>query len=425
MKTPTLVLTAILTLLSASARAQFCSLGETVRHIVICKPSISMAECRDEAQKVGCSVVREVPLIHAVVVRVPATRMFALTAKLRTAPKVERIDEDRKVRWVRNLPSFDPASPDLSDLTKKLKQLPALPAAAKGPQIPWGVQRVGAPLAWARTQGDGAAVAVIDTGIDATHPDLAGQVVGGVNVTDPARPDAWADDEGHGTHVAGTIAGKGLNGGLAGVAPRAKLYAVKVLDKDGNGNYSDVIAGIQWAMDHGIKIANMSLGADEGSEPLHRAVQAALAKGLLIVAAAGNTGGSVGYPGAYPETVAVAAADSSDHVAPFSSRGPEVTYIAPGVDILSTKMGGGSLTLSGTSMASPHVAGMAALAYAAGVRGPAALRSVLDRSSRPIAGLTPDLEGHGMPIGSDMLAGLPHRTDGIGGGPTLAMASAR
>lgn len=425
MKTPTLVLTAILTLLSVAARAQFCPMGETARHIVICKAGISMAECRDEAQKVGCSVVREMPLIHAVVVKVPLARVFTLTAKLHAAPKVERIDEDRKVRWVRNLPSFDPASPDLSDLTKKLKQLPALPAAAKGPQIPWGVQRVGAPLAWARTQGDGAAVAVIDTGIDATHPDLAGQVAGGVNVTDPAHPDSWADDEGHGTHVAGTIAGKGAEGGLAGVAPRAKLYAVKVLDKDGNGNYSDVIAGIEWAMDHGIKIANMSLGADEGSEPLHRAVQAALQKGMLIVAAAGNTGGAVGYPGAYPETVAVSAADSSDHVAPFSSRGPEVSYIAPGVDILSTKMGGGTLTLSGTSMASPHVAGMAALAYAAGVRGPAALRASLDRSSRPIAGLTPDVEGRGMPQGSDMLAGLPPRTDGVGRGPTFAMASAR
>ena len=424
MKTPTPILALILTLLSVSARAQFCPMGETERRIVICKASVSMAECRDEAQKVGCSVVREVPLIHAVVVKVPASRVFTLSAKLQKQPKVEGIHEDRKVRWVRTLPSFDTSAGDVAELLKKTRQLPALPAA-KGPEIPWGVQRVGAPQAWARTQGEGAEVAVIDTGIDAAHPDLAGQVAGGVNITDPQHPDAWADDEGHGTHVAGTIAGKGANGGLAGVAPRAKLYAVKVLDKDGNGNYSDVIAGIQWAMDHGIKIANMSLGADEGSEPLHRAVQAALAKGMLIVAAAGNTGGSVGYPGAYPETVAVAAADSSDHVAPFSSRGPEVTYIAPGVDILSTKMGGGTLTLSGTSMASPHVAGMAALAYAAGVRGPANLRAVLDRSSRPIAGLTPDLEGHGMPQGNDMVAGLPMRTDGVGGGPTLAMASAR
>jgi len=405
-----------LVLLSAvPARAQFCPLGETERRIVTCKAGITMAECRDEAQKVGCSVVRVLPLVRAVVVNVPARRVFALTAKLHAQPKVERIDEDRKVRWLHNLPDF--GAPDMTDLSKRLQRLPSLPQA-KGPQVPWGVQRVGAPLAWARTQGEGAAVAVIDTGIDATHPDLAGQVAGGINILDPQHPDNWADDEGHGTHVSGTIAGKGQDGGIAGVAPRAKLWAVKVLDKDGNGNYSDVIAGIEWAMNHGVKIANMSLGADEGSEPLHRAVQAALAKGMLIVAAAGNSGGSVGFPGAYPETVAVGAADSSDHAAPFSSRGPEVSFIAPGVDILSTKMGGGAQTLSGTSMASPHVSGMAALAFAEGATTPAALRAALEKSARPIAGLTPDLEGRGMPLGGDLVAQFP-RTDN---GARLAMA---
>lgn len=410
----------LLLLTAAPARAQFCPLGETEHRIVICKGGITMAECRDEAQKVGCSVVRVLPLIRAVVVNVPAQRVFTLSAKLRAQPKVERIDEDRKVRWLRNMPDF--SAPDMSDLRHQLRRLPSAAPAEKGPNIPWGVQRVGAPLAWARTQGEGAAVAVIDTGIDATHPDLSGQVLGGINILDPQHPDRWADDEGHGTHVSGTIAGKGAAGGVAGVAPRAKLWAVKVLDKDGNGNYSDVIAGIQWAMDHGIKIANMSLGADEGSEPLHRAVQAALEKGMLIVAASGNSGGSVGYPGAYPEVVAVGAADSSDKVAPFSSRGPEVSYIAPGVDILSTKMGGGYQTLSGTSMASPHVSGMAALAFAEGATTPSALRAALDRAAKPIAGLTPDLEGRGMPSGDTLVAEFPKAQDG---GARLAMASLR
>ncbi|MDE2142283.1 MAG: S8 family peptidase, partial [Elusimicrobia bacterium] len=359
MTSPKTCLLLVLALSAANASAQFCPLGETERRIVTCKTDVSMEDCKAEAQKVGCTVARVLPLVHAVVIEIPSNRMFIAEAKLANMVKVERVDSDRKVAWLSNLPDIGFSGVDVNELTRRIKETtPKFPSpAAAAPRIPWGVARVGAPAEWARTQGDGAAVAVIDTGIDATHPDLQGQVLGGVNIVDPAHSDAWQDDEGHGTHVSGTIAGKGLNGGVAGVAPRAKLYAVKVLDKDGNGNYSDVIAGIEWAMNHNIKIANMSLGADEGSEPLHRAVQAALAKGMTIVAAAGNSGGAVGYPGAYPETIAVGASDSADHPANFSAHGPEVAFIAPGVEILSTKMGGGYVSLSGTSMASPHVAG--------------------------------------------------------------------
>jgi len=411
----------LLSLTAAAANAQFCPLGETERKIVTCKASVSMDDCRAEAQKVGCTVVRSLELIHAVVVEIPSSRVFIAETKLDAAANVERHDTDRKVRWLRNLPDNGFGAIDLNELTRRIKDtLPKAGAPAGGPQIPWGVARVGAPAAWPRTQGRGAEVAVIDTGIDASHPDLAGQVAGGVNILDPKHPDAWTDDEGHGTHVSGTIAGSGRSGGLAGVAPRAKLYAVKVLDKDGNGNYDDVIAGIEWAMNHGIKIANMSLGADEGSEPLHRAVQAALAKGMTIIAAAGNSGGTVGFPGAYPETIAVGASDSSDHAANFSSHGPEVDFIAPGVDILSAKMGGGYVSLSGTSMASPHIAGLAALAYATGATTPAALRAALDGAARPINGLTPDYEGRGM-----VLAGNIGGRGLNAGGETFAMASAR
>ena len=150
----------------------------------------------------------------------------------------------------------------------------------------------------------------------------------------------------------------------------AKLYAVKVLDADGNGGYSSVIAGIEWAAKKGIKVANMSLGADEGSEALKRAITAANKAGLLIVAAAGNGGGPVGFPASYPETLAVGASDIKDGVADFSSRGPEVDFIAPGVDVKSVKMEGGWEELSGTSMAAPHVAGLAALAVARGASTP-------------------------------------------------------
>ena len=239
-------------------------------------------------------------------------------------------------------------------------------------------------------------VAVIDTGIDAAHPDLAGQVAGGFNAVDAAKPDAWQDDEGHGTHVAGTIAAKRDGKGVVGVAPKVRLYAVKVLDKDGNGNYSDVIAGIEWAVSHGIKVANMSLGADTGSEALKRAVTAANKAGLLIVAAAGNSGGPVGFPASYPETIAVAASDIKDGVADFSSRGPEVDFIAPGVDVKSVNKDGGWVELSGTSMATPHVAGLAALAVARGASTPAAIRAMFKKAATPLPGLTSTLQGMGM-----------------------------
>jgi subtilisin len=415
---PTRALILVLTLAATQARAQFCPLGETERRIVTCRPEVSMADCQAAAQKVGCTVDRLLPLVHAVVIEIPTMRVTMAEAKLAVGSKIERVDTDRKVRWLHSLPDFSAATIDTDALTRHIKELqPKFPAAVgPNPRIPWGVERVGAPQVWSRTQGEGASVAVIDTGIDSTHPDLAGQVAGGVNIIDPQHPDNWKDDEGHGTHVSGTIAGNGKNGGIAGVAPMAKLYAIKVLDKDGNGNYSDVIAGIEWAMNHGIKIANMSLGADEGSEPLHRAVQAALAKGMTIIAAAGNTGGPVGFPGAYPEAIAVGASDSSDHVAPFSSRGPEVAYIAPGVEILSLKMGGGYVSLSGTSMASPHISGLAALAFASGATTPSALRAALDKAARPIAGLTPDLEGRGM-----VLAGNLAPAQNEAGQATLAM----
>ncbi len=244
---PTRALILVLTVTATSARAQFCPLGETERRIVTCRPEVSMADCQAAAQKVGCTVDRLLPLVHAVVIEIPAERMVIAESKLASAPKVERVDTDNKVHWLHSLPDFSAATIDTSELTRHIKELqPKFPAAVgPNPQIPWGVQRVGAPQVWARTQGEGASVAVIDTGIDSTHPDLAGQVAGGVNIIDPQHPDNWKDDEGHGTHVSGTIAGNGKNGGIAGVAPMAKLYAIKVLDKDGNGNYSDVIAGIE------------------------------------------------------------------------------------------------------------------------------------------------------------------------------------
>ena len=173
-----------------------------------------------------------------------------------------------------------------------------------------------------------------------------------------------------------------------------------------------MIAGIEWAVSQGIKIANMSLGADAGSEPLHRAVQAALKAGMIIVAAAGNSGGAVGYPGAYPETIAVGASDDKDHAADFSSRGPEVDFIAPGVDVLSDKLGGGTVKLSGTSMATPHMTGLAALSVGAGANSPSAIRAALSRAAKPLAGLTPAMQGRGLVLAGNILKPGARMEDG-------------
>lgn len=400
---PALVILALL--IASAARAQFCPLdaGETVQKIVACKQGVSSERCRELAQSVGCSVVRELPSINAIVIELPAFRADAAETKLMRTFQVDLVETDKVVNWLKAVTVAPPAAAPqfefgegVRDILKKISAIK--PAAAPDPEQPWGIRRVNAEAAWTspRGQGQGAIVAVIDTGISRSHPDLAGVVLGGFNALDPKKPDAWDDDQGHGSHVAGTIAGRRDGKGVVGVAPLAKLYAVKVLDADGNGGYSSVIAGIEWAVKKGAKVANMSLGADEGSEALKRAVAAASKAGMTIVAAAGNGGGAVGFPASYPETLAIGASDIKDAVAEFSSRGPEVDFIAPGVDVKSVKMEGGYEELSGTSMATPHVAGLAALAVARGASSPAAVRAMLRKAATPLPGLPSITQGMGM-----------------------------
>jgi len=242
-------------------------------------------------------------------------------------------------------------------------------------EIPWGVDRIDAEVVRASTDGNkgtGVKVAIIDTGIDKYHEDLT--VAGGKSFVD--YTDDFNDDDGHGTHVAGIVAALDNGIGVVGVAPAANLYALKALDSNGSGYVSDVVYAIQWATDPNgngyaedrLDIINMSLGADRGNIFLKWACNLAYRDGLLLIAAAGN-GGSVIYPAAYARVIAVSATDSNDTLASFSSTGSEVELAAPGVNINSTLPGnsysGDDEKWSGTSMASPHVAGTAALVWAA------------------------------------------------------------
>lgn len=225
--------------------------------------------------------------------------------------------------------------------------------------LPWGVDRIDAELVWGTTTADPIKVAIVDTGIDLTHPDLADNLKGGVSTV--WYTTSFNDDNGHGTHVAGIAAALDSAIGVVGVGPKIDLYAVKVLDRRGSGYLSDVIEGLQWVIDNGMQVANMSLGTSSDVTSFKEAIQKVNQAGITQVAAAGNTGGSVIYPAAYPEVIAVSATDKTDTIASWSSRGPEVDLAAPGVGIYATYKGGRYKVLSGTSMAAPHVAGTAAL----------------------------------------------------------------
>lgn len=236
----------------------------------------------------------------------------------------------------------------------------------------WGVKRIGAGLVHdAHNKGTGVKVAVIDTGIDRTHPDLDANYKGGRDFVN--NDDDPMDDHGHGTHVAGTIAAEDNGTGVVGVAPEAHLYALKILDSSGSGSDSDLIAAMQWAVDNHMDVVNMSLGTptDPGTA-VQQAFDNAAAAGVLSVAAAGNSdffgiiGDTVEWPARYESVIAVGATDSTDSLAWFSSTGPQVELAAPGVSIRSTLRGGGYGNMDGTSMATPHVAGTAALVIAAG-----------------------------------------------------------
>jgi subtilisin len=242
--------------------------------------------------------------------------------------------------------------------------------------VPWGITRIGAPLVHTNgNKGTGINVAIIDTGINYNHPDLHDNYKGGYDfVNDDVDP---LDDNGHGTHCAGIIAAADNDIGVIGVAPETNLYSLKMLDSIGSGYTSDLISAIEWAIEthndtdstNDIQIISMSLGSSNKGTALEEACSQAYDSGILLVAAAGNdgntrgTGDSVDYPAAYSSVIAVAATDSTNNRASFSSTGPAIELAAPGVSIYSTYQDNYSY-LSGTSMACPHVVGSAALTWA-------------------------------------------------------------
>ncbi len=233
--------------------------------------------------------------------------------------------------------------------------------------LQWGPEKIHAPAAWDLSTGTSdVVVAIVDTGVDLNHPDLNDKIVPG---WDFVGDDPYAqDDHGHGSHVAGIAAAETDNGlGVAGISWGARIMPIKVLDKNGDGYYSNVAKGVRYACNHGAQIINLSLGGSTASSTLQHAVEDVYQNGCLMVAAAGNDANNVDYPAGFPEVMAVAATDQDDSRASFSDYGPEIDVAAPGVGIYSTVWNPPDVhTYSwkqGTSMAAPFVAGEAALIW--------------------------------------------------------------
>lgn len=313
------------------------------------------------------------------------TRVRLMPVSGDPATAARRLDRAHGVLWAEpnwTLRVSAESSPDDPELAHQTDLGPlGFPAA-------WDAAGIGAAAGWPSTGG--APIAIVDTGVDSSHEDLRGRVaacassVGG-RVTDGA----CEDDNGHGTHVAGTIGAAADNGaGIAGIAFASPLLVCKALGGgDGSGTTADVAACIGWAHAAGARVISMSLGGP-ASKTIAAAVTAAWARGgrsgSVLVAAAGNDGDNrLEYPAALPDVISVGATDDAGNPAPFSNANDDVELVAPGVDVLSDKAGGGYVTLSGTSMATPHVAAVAALVAATGSSA-RSTRSRLDDTARDL-----------------------------------------
>jgi serine protease len=302
----------------------------------------------------------------------------------------------------------------------------------------WHMRQLGMPDAWKRGNGKGVVVAVIDTGVTKVGDLAETKFVPGFNFV--ANNANAADDHGHGTHVAGTIAQSTNNKlGVAGVAYGAAIMPIKVLSARGSGSVAGITQGIRWAADHGANVINMSLGGPTSMGSMASAVKYAREKGVVIIAAAGNDGrGRVGYPAAYPGVVAVAATQFDESTTFYSNWGKEIDVAAPGGNTRVDQNGDGKpdgvlqhtivpgnisqtdyLWFMGTSMASPHAAGVAALIMGAGVKKPDAVEEILLGTARkPKASATTDAridDHYGAGI-ADANAALRKAKDGKGAG---------
>jgi serine protease len=316
-------------------------------------------------------------------------------AELRTDPRVESA-EDNLVYGLPEAALDDDDNAALDETPQKDgRTFPNDPRYSEQ----WHLDQIHMPDTWNAAQGQGVIVAVVDTGVSKVQDLQQTEFVPGWNfVNNSANTD---DDHGHGTHVAGTIAQSTHNGvGVAGVAYKARIMPMKVLSAQGSGSVAGIAEAIRWAADHGAKVINMSLGGAMSSQVLGKAVKYAHDKGVTVVCAAGNDGrGRVSYPAAYPGSIAVAATQKDERTTFYSNWGKEIDVAAPGGNTRGDPTGGvlqntkfmgkdDYYFFMGTSMASPHVAGVAALIVGQGITDPDAVEKVLKESARAPQGMS-------------------------------------
>lgn len=294
------------------------------------------------------------PLMKAVSIAVDgeaATAQAISEIKQRFKEVIEFVEEDRKVHSLHHDYEHYNNNDDDDD-KEEYRNFGA-----------WSIAHIGSHIAHQQgVKGAGVRVAVLDSGVDYSHPDIAANYAGGYNFVS-LTPDPF-DDAGHGTFAAGIIAADDDGSGIVGIAPDSQIYAIKVLDSSGTGYLSDIIAALRWCIDSQVDIASMSFGLAYDSPALRNAVASAYSSGMLLIAAAGNTGGAIEYPAAYDQVVAVGATDAGDARAEFSAAGADLELVAPGVNVVSTYpllATGPYGTDTGTSTSAPHVAGVAAL----------------------------------------------------------------
>lgn len=279
------------------------SADEPGRYFVVFKSKTALANEKIVTGQ-GASIRHRFDRVSAVSVTVPGESVTSVMDSIKSDPSVDYVEKVSKVTAYEEI-------------------------------TPWGIQAIHAPLVWNIVTGHGVGVCVVDTGVDYNHPDLDNVYAGGWDFVNNDN-DPW-DDAGHGTHCAGTIAAEANGLGVIGASYGVTLYAAKVLDDQGSGWSDDVMAGVQWALDNGARIASLSLGSDSGSNIERTFYQSVYDAGLLVICASGNSGaGTIAYPARYPSTVCVGSVDMSLNRSTFSQYGPEMELVAPGEYTLST-----------------------------------------------------------------------------------------
>lgn len=351
-----------------------------LRKIVVFNEGVTDQDKEEKSKKHG-TLIKKLGIVNATVVEVKSEEAVGA---LKNEPGVLRVENDEMLYAIG-------------------KPAPTPPPPPPGQILELNITRIHANNL--TQKGTGVRVAILDSGIDLTHPDLKDHLGAGYNCITPSK--SANDDNGHGSHCAGIVGALDNTVGVVGVAPGVTLLPVKFLTSRGTGLTSDAIEGVEWCMGAGnAKVINMSFGNSSPVQAFHDALIAAKNAGIILVGAAGNSASAVIFPAAWPEVIAVTAFDHrNDGLYSGNCYGPEVDLTAPGVSIRSTYKSGGYATATGTSMAAPHVAGCAALLVGQGIyTTPDTVKNRLaETAEKTLGGVTVPPEGNSNQIGQGVV----------------------